>query len=639
LSSRRENHGGGRPQSIVSVILHNIPPEAGVVRVEYEGPRIALYSKNPQYFDQNSYVIPEIVNSLKKRVVVRVDDSVRKLEDEARELLAKLIPKEAGIENMFFDEVTGEVTLDCRVPKLVNPELLKNFDSMGWKLRVKKAPSMGSTTVQQIMHTLKSSSSERVSFLRESGERIFRERTLNLNEVRLTALGGFKEVGRSSMMIETNDSKVLLDAGIHPGARSPPDCYPRLDWIKTDLEDIDAIVLSHGHMDHAGFLPIIYKYGYNGPLYCTEPTLALITLLLSDALKISSMEGRQYSYDMKDIRTMISHTIPIPYGSVTDISPDIKLVLYNAGHILGSSAVHLHVGEGAHNVVYTGDFKFGRSLLLEPASLNFPRVETLIMESTYGNKTDIMPPREETDLAFVKTINDTLNEGGKVLIPVPAVGRAQEIMLVLDMYMRQKVLSETTIFIEGMIREATAVHLYYPEFLNRELRDRIIENGENPFVTDYFSIIEHPSNRDEALSSGPAIILATSGMLEGGPSVQYFRELAGDPRNKILFVSYQVQGTLGRRVLDGSKQVSLMEDGGRMKIIDINCKVEKVEGFSGHSDYNQLLKYVSRVKPKLQRVIVDHGERRKIENLASSIERIFHLPVYQPSVLDSVKLY
>jgi KH/beta-lactamase-domain protein len=639
LSSRRENHGGGRPQSIVSVILHNIPPEAGVVRVEYEGPRIALYSKNPQYFDQNSYVIPEIVNSLKKRVVVRVDDSVRKLEDEARELLAKLIPKEAGIENMFFDEVTGEVTLDCRVPKLVNPELLKNFDSMGWKLRVKKAPSMGSTTVQQIMHTLKSSSSERVSFLRESGERIFRERTLNLNEVRLTALGGFKEVGRSSMMIETNDSKVLLDAGIHPGARSPPDCYPRLDWIKTDLEDIDAIVLSHGHMDHAGFLPIIYKYGYNGPLYCTEPTLALITLLLSDALKISSMEGRQYSYDMKDIRTMISHTIPIPYGSVTDISPDIKLVLYNAGHILGSSAVHLHVGEGAHNVVYTGDFKFGRSLLLEPASFNFPRVETLIMESTYGNKTDIMPPREETDLAFVKTINDTLNEGGKVLIPVPAVGRAQEIMLVLDMYMRQKVLSETTIFIEGMIREATAVHLYYPEFLNRELRDRIIENGENPFVTDYFSIIEHPSNRDEALSSGPAIILATSGMLEGGPSVQYFRELAGDPRNKILFVSYQVQGTLGRRVLDGSKQVSLMEDGGRMKIIDINCKVEKVEGFSGHSDYNQLLKYVSRVKPKLQRVIVDHGERRKIENLASSIERIFHLPVYQPSVLDSVKLY
>lgn len=639
MSNRRENHGGGRTPGIMEVILKNIPPEAGVVRVEYEGPKIALYSKNPKFFEQNSFVIPEIVNSLKKRVVVRVDESIRKQEDEAREELAKLIPKEAGIENMFFDEVTGEVIVDCRVPRLVNPDLLKNFDSMGWKLRVKKAPSMGSTTVQQIMHTLKSATEERISFLRESGERIFRERLLDLTEVRLTALGGFREVGRSCMLLETEDSKILLDAGIHPGARSPPDCYPRLDWIKADLEDIDAIVLSHGHMDHAGFLPIIYKYGYRGPLYTTEPTLALITLLLSDALKISSMEGKQYAYDMRDIRTMINHTITIPYGSVTDISPDVKLVLYNAGHILGSSAVHLHVGEGAHNVVYTGDFKFARSLLLEAASYNFPRVETLIMESTYGSKADVMPPREETDLLFVKSINETLNGGGKVLIPVPAVGRAQEIMLVLDTYMRQKILSETTIFIEGMIREATAVHLYYPEFLNRELRDRIIENGENPFVTEYFSIIEHPNNRDEALSSGPAIILATSGMLEGGPSVQYFRELAGDPKNKILFVSYQVQGTLGRRVLDGSKQVSLMDETGKMKIIDIRCAVEKVEGFSGHSDYNQLIKYVARLKPKLQRVIVDHGEKKKVENLAKSIERIFNIPAYQPAVLDSLKLY
>ncbi|MEM3267417.1 MAG: MBL fold metallo-hydrolase RNA specificity domain-containing protein, partial [Conexivisphaerales archaeon] len=160
-----------------------------------------------------------------------------------------------------------------------------------------------------------------------------------------------------------------------------------------------------------------------------------------------------------------------------------------------------------------------------------------------------------------------------------------------------------------------------------------------PFVTEYFSIIEHPSKRDEALSSGPAIVLATSGMLEGGPSVQYFQELASDPKNKILFVSYQVQGTLGRRVLDGSKQVSLMENGGRMKIVDINCKVEKVEGFSGHSDYNQLMRYVSRLRPKLQRVILDHGEKKKIESLADSVERIFHLPVYQPNVLDSLKLY
>jgi KH/beta-lactamase-domain protein len=459
------------------------------------------------------------------------------------------------------------------------------------------------------------------------------------NEVRFTALGGFKEVGRSSMMIETTDSKILLDGGIHPGTRNPPDCFPRLDWLNASLADIDAIVLSHSHLDHVGFLPLLYKYGYKGPLYCTEPTLHMVDLLLTDALKVSTMEGQSYMWDLKDLRSLISHIIPLPYGMVTDISPDVKLVLYNAGHILGSATVHLHVGEGAHNIVYTGDFKFAKSLLLEAASFNYPRVETLITESTYGNKSDISPPREETEMTFVNSINSTLKEGGKVLIPVPAIGRAQEIMLVLDLYMRHNILSEAPIFVEGMIKEATAIHMYYPEYLSRELRDRIVDQDENPFITEYFTIIDHPSKREEALASGPAIIMATSGMMEGGPSVQYFQGLASDPKNKILFVSYQVQGTLGRRVLDSSRQVTLVEDGGRMKIVDVNCKVEKVEGFSGHSDYNQIIRYISKLRPKLQRVIVGHGERKKCENLAESIERIFRLPAYQPNVLDSIKLY
>lgn len=623
----------------MGVILQNIPPEAQVVRVEYEGPKIALYSKNPTFFDHNEYIIPEIVNSIKKRVIIRVDQSVRKPEDEARNFLASRIPKDAGLQNMFFDETTGESIVDVRQPKLISPEVSKLLETTGWRLKIRKSSELASTTVQNVLYTLKATQDERLQFMRYTGERIFRPRLTERNEVRFTALGGFKEVGRSSMLIETSESKVLLDGGIHPGVRNPPDCFPRLDWLTIGLEDIDAVVLSHSHLDHVGFLPLLYKYGYKGPLYCTEPSLYMVSLLLTDALKVSTMEGQAHMWDLKDLRTMISHIIPLPYGLVTDISPDVKLVLYNAGHILGSAAVHLHVGEGAHNIVYTGDFKFAKSLLLEAASFNFPRVETLIIESTYGSKADIMPPREEVEMAFVNSINSALREGGKVLIPVPAVGRAQEIMLVLDFYMRNKVLAEAPIFIEGMIREATAIHMYYPEYLSRELREKIIDHDENPFITEYFTVIDHPSKREEALASGPAVILATSGMLEGGPSVQYFQELAGDPRNKILFVSYQVQGTLGRRILDNSKQVTLLEDGGRMRIIDINCKVEKVEGFSGHSDYNQIIRYVSKLRPRLQRVIVGHGERKKVESLAESIERIFRLPTYQPNVLDSLKLY
>jgi predicted metal-dependent RNase len=415
--------------------------------------------------------------------------------------------------------------------------------------------------------------------------------------------------------------------------------YPRLDWFNIDLWDIDAVIVSHAHLDHIGFLPVLYKYGYDGPVYCSEPTLPLMVLLQTDFVKIAASEGNPILYDNRDIREMINHCITIPYGVVTDISPDIKLVLNNAGHILGSSTSHLHFGQGTHNIVYTGDFKFGRSQLFESAIWNYPRIETLIIESTYGSKGDIMPSREEVETNFVNEINEVLKIGGKVLIPVPAVGRAQEIMLVLDNYMRTNRLIESPIFIEGMISDATAIHVSYPEYLTRELNKKIIENDINPFVSEYFTSIEHPSKREEALGEGASIIMATSGMLEGGPVIQYFSELASSKKNKILFVSYQIPGTLGRRVLDGAKQANMITDGSKIRIVDIECNVSKVEGFSGHSDYNQIMRFVGKLKPKLQQVIVNHGERRKVENVSNMISRLYRIPAVHPSVLESIRIF
>jgi predicted metal-dependent RNase len=340
---------------------------------------------------------------------------------------------------------------------------------------------------------------------------------------------------------------------------------------------------------------------------------------------------------MRDIREVSKHCIPLTYASVTDVAPDMKLVLNNAGHILGSSTIHLHIGEGVHNIVYTGDYKYGRTQLLESATWNYPRVETLITESTYGSKEDIMPSREEVESGFVNSINRTLQEHGKVLIPVPAVGRAQEILLVIDNYMRQGKLIEAPVFIEGMISEATAIHVSYSDYLSKDLRFKISE-GINPFLSEYFTIIEHHKNRSEALQEGPAIIMATSGMLEGGPVIEYFEKLAGSEKNKLMFVSYQIPGTLGRRILDGSQQAGLSGDNGKIKIIDINCKVEKKEGFSGHSDYNQIIRFIGKLKPKLQQVIVNHGEKKKTENIARTVSRIFKIPTRDPSVMESIKI-
>ncbi len=277
--------------------------------------------------------------------------------------------------------------------------------------------------------------------------------------------------------------------------------------------------------------------------------------------------------------------------------------------------------------------------MFDSASWNFPRVETLIIESTYGAKEDIAPSREEAEKTLSNTVNETLSNGGKVLIPTPAVGRAQEIMLVLDSLIRSGEMIEAPIFTEGMLSDATAIHIVHPEYLSKELREKILESGENPLLSEYITNIDHPNNRDEALREGPAIIMATSGMLEGGPVIEYLPAIASSEKNKIVFVSYQIQGTLGRRVLDGAKQISLMGEGGKIRVIDMLCKVEKVEGFSGHSDYNQIIKYLAKLRPKLKQVIVNHGEKRKVESLATSISRLFRLPVYCPSVQEAIKVY
>jgi len=629
--------------NLMSTILNNIPAEAQITRIEYEGPRIALYTKNPNYLQKNNYIISEIVNSLKKRVVTRTEKSIRKPEDEARAILDRLFPQESAVASYFFDDALGEVTAEVGNPKVLSQEggfdLGNAMEQTGWKIKVRKAPHLTSTAIQNVNFALKSGNAVRELFLRDLGESIFRPRLTSSEQVTIKTLGAFQEVGRSCLLMETSESKVLLDCGIHPGARNNWDAYPRLDWADVGLEEIDGVIISHSHLDHMGFLPALYKFGYDGPVYCSEPTLPLMTLLQNDFVKIANIEGGRVIYDQKDIRDVIQHAITLPYGMVTDISPDIKLVLNNAGHILGSSTVHLHIGEGAHNVVYSGDYKYGRTLLLDSATWNYPRVETLITESTYGAKEDIMPPREEVEMNFVNAINGTLKEGGKVLIPIPAVGRAQEILLVIDRYMKNKALVETPVFIEGMISEATAIHVSYADYLSRELRTMMLDEGTNPFLSEYFTAIEHPSNREEALREGPAIIMATSGMLEGGPVLEYFRSIAPNEKNKMLFVSYQVQGTLGRRVLDGSSQASLMEENGKIKIVDVRCKVQKVEGFSGHSDYNQIIRFIGKLRPKIQQVIVNHGEKRKVENLAYAIQRIYRVPAIHPAVQEAIRLY
>ena len=629
----------------MTTILKSIPREAGVTKIEYEGPRIALYTNSPRFLMENNNIISNLVNVIKKRIIVRTDESIRKPESDALRILREHMPPDAKLRGAFFDTATGEVSLEVKRPWLLQRNV-KEFDhteiteKIGWGLRVRKATTNQSSTIREISYNLKVSSNERGKQLRQIGDEIFRPRLAQRTEVSLLTLGGFGQVGRSCMLLSTQESKVLIDCGVNPGAQSPVDSFPRLDWINTTLDDLDAVVVGHAHLDHTGFLPVLCKYGYKGPIYCTEPTLPMMNLIQLDAIKVASAQGKTPMYAERDVRQIMRQAITLPYGSVTDISPDIKLVLANAGHILGSALCHFHIGNGVHNFVYSGDIKFAKSILFEAANSKFPRVETLLIESTYGAKEDIQPSRQEVESTFINAVNKTLHDGGKVLIPIPAVGRAQEIMMVIDKYMKQGQIIEAPVFTEGMISEASAIHEAHPEYLAWELRQKILETDDNPFDSQYFTNVEHPDAREEALrEDSPGIILATSGMLEGGPVLEYFRNVAPDKTNKILFVSYQVNGTMGRRVLDGARQISLLGREGKVEAVNINCGIEKLDGFSGHSDYNQLMSFVQKLRPKLKRVLVNHGERRKSENLALNIRRMFKVPAHYPQIQEAIKLF
>ncbi|MCW3981293.1 MAG: beta-CASP ribonuclease aCPSF1 [Candidatus Bathyarchaeota archaeon] len=627
---------------ISQVILQRIPKKAEVTRIEFEGPALAVYTKRPEVIMEQSSIIADIVGLIRKRIVVRSDPSTRLPEKDTERIVKEVVPNEAGITNINFDPSLGEVIIDAKKPGLVigkSGEVLQEIlKKSKWRPRILRSSAIPSKIIAHMRHYMHSESRERERILRNVGERIFRPSSVESGDVRVTALGGFREVGRSAILLQTRESTVLLDCGINPGSTNPLNAFPRLDVNQFDVNSLDAVVISHAHLDHCGFLPFLFKYGYDGPVYCSAPTSNLMTLLQLDYLDVANKQGFMAPYDQKDVRDCVLHTLPLRYGAVTDISPDIRLTLHNAGHILGSSIVHLHIGEGLHNLVYTGDYKYAKTTLLEAAVAEFPRVETIITESTYGAPNDLMPSRIAAEEKLASTINETLEHGGKVMIPVPAVGRAQEIMLIIDGYMKRGLIKEAPVFIEGMISEATAIHTAYPEYLAREVRNSILHEGINPFQSDYFTIVEHPSAREEIVDGEPSIIMATAGMLEGGPIIDYFKRLASDELNTVLFVSYQIQGTLGRRVQKGLTETPIMNSNGKIEVVRVRVSVDSIEGFSGHSDRRQIVSYIRRVASRPEKLIICHGERAKCLSVTNFLRRRFRIDAVAPETLETVRL-
>ncbi len=629
-------------KEIRDVIFQLIPPQAEVTKVDFEGPKVAIYSRKPHlFFENDGELVRKVAKAIKKRVIVRGDPDGRMSEQEAKAFIQSLIPPEAGLSDIYFNIITGEVEIEAEAPEKIPDVILYEILAKTlWQPKLIRKPPLSSRTVSEIRALYRSHAEERLKFLRELGYWIYRKPLFQNKFVRIVALGSFQEVGRSAILVQTPDSNILLDAGIKPSSNG--DELPYFDLPEFDISDLDAVVITHAHLDHCGILPFLYKYGYKGPVFMTEPTLHLAKLLYEDYLKIAEREGKQAPYSTRDVASTLLHAYTLTYGEVTDISPDTKLTLYRSGHIIGSALVHLHIGEGLLNIVYTGDLKYANTMLLEKAHTKFPRVEVLIMESTYGGRGDRLPDEKEAQLELATIVKETIDKEGIVLIPVLAIGRAQEILLTLTNSIRRGLLPEVPIFIEGMINEVSAVHTAFPEYLSSNIRSMIYE-GRNPFTAENIHIVRR-ENREDIVSNRPSIILATSGMLTGGPVLDYLRLLASDSRSSLVFVSYQVEGTLGRRILQGLNQLTFTDEKGRKIIKELKMKVYRVEGFSGHSDRKQLERYLRHISPTPRQVILNHGERNKIREFRADIYKYlkprFNLgfEVLTPNNMDSLRL-
>lgn len=628
------------PSEIIKEILKEIP-EGKISDAVFEGANIVLYSKDKKFVTDDKGLVKSIVHKIKKRIELRPDPSLCHDPEKAEKEIRKIVDKEAAIDQILFDPQRSIVIIEAEKPGLAigkKGEVLQEIKAKTfWTAQVKRTPLIRSQIIENIRSVLYQNSDYRRKFLNKVGERIYNGwlRQKKHEWIRITYLGGARQVGRSSLLLQTPESRILLDCGIDVSNADDP--YPMLEAPELSIKELDAIIVSHAHIDHTGLIPYLFKFGYRGPVYCTAPTRDIMALLQLDTIKIARGEGKEPIYDTDDVKEMVKHTITLNYEEVTDVTPDVRITFYNAGHTLGSAMVHIHVGNGLHNLLYTGDIKFAKTKLLSPAATTFPRLETMLIEATYGGRDNVTETVKTQDNILQDIIKTTIARGGKVLMPTLGSGRGQEALILVEELIRNGDIPEIPIYIDGMVWDITAIFTAYPEFLNSTIRQQIFHKDNNPFLNKNIKQVGSQKERKQIMEEqGPCIILATSGMLSGGPSVEYLKGLAEDKRHSLIFSCYQGEGTLGRRIQRGEKEI-LFREGNKEEVLHIKMDVTRIE-ISGHADRRELMNFVTRLSPRPRRILVNHGESSRCLDLASSLHKQFRIETEVPRNLEAVRI-
>ncbi|MEK6891428.1 MAG: beta-CASP ribonuclease aCPSF1 [Nanoarchaeota archaeon] len=621
---------------ILKSITEELPKS--IVEAGFEGANIVLYTDDADFFREAEPKIKELVNKFKKRIELRADEKLLESQDKTKKTIEEVVPVDAELTNIIFDHARSVVIIEAKKPGLVigkQGSILQDIKNKTlWIPQVQRSSSIPSKITENIREVLYANNSYRRKFLNDVGKKIYKDWSNEKKEewVRLTMLGSGRQVGRSCLLLQTPTSKILLDCGVDVASHGA-ERFPYFDVPEFDIANIDAVILSHAHLDHCALIPYLYKMGYQGPVYLTYPTRDIAALLGLDFIGVAYKQAAAPIFNSTDIKEMVKHSICLNFNEVTDITPDVRITFYNSGHALGSAMVHINIGNGAHNLLYGADIKYMKTRLLDPAVTNFPRVETVIIESTYGGKNDILPPRSESEAALLEIIKKTIEREGKVLIPELGLGRAQETMLIIDDAIKSGKLPPIPVYIDGMIWDINAIHTAYPDYLSQSVKAQIFQD-KNPFVSEVFKRVGSPQERKQVIEGGPCVVLATSGMLVGGASVEYFKHFASNQRNSIIFVCYQGVGSLGRQVQEGLKEIRSENS----ESIPINLEVNKLDGFSAHAGRTELINFIKNCKPKPKRIIINHGEVSKSLDLASTLYKIEKVETNVPRNLETLRL-
>lgn len=433
--------------------------------------------------------------------------------------------------------------------------------------------------------------------------------------------GGTCSVTGSCHYLEVNDLKILLDCGLYQGQDDEGDKNHEFPF---DPKDIDYVILSHAHIDHCGRIPLLYKRGFKGKTLCTNGTKDLCKIILGDCATIEEhgvkiknnyekdKRGKPVEplYTINDVEKALENFKGYDYDVNIPLKENLYIIFRDGGHLLGSAITEIYEEQGKPKLVYSGDLgNIGTPIIKDPKKITIG--QCVIMESTYGSKNH--EKKEEYD-ALIDIVNSILKKGGNVVIPSFSVGRTQEIIYILNKHVESEKI-KTKVYIDSpLAQEATKIFIKYKEYYDREA-NKLLKEGDDPLKFKNLIFTKNVDESKKINQDKGVIIIASSGMCEGGRIKYHLLNNIEKENSAIIFVGYQAKGTLGRKILEGYKEIKIF---GENKIV--KCNIYKISGLSGHADKDGLMNWVKSFENMPQAIYLVHGEEEEKESLKKALK-------------------